>query len=108
MEQFMIHRWPGNVRELENVIERAILLAPGNILEMSDLPPDLKAARFPSGGLTREGISSIKEASRLLERNLIERALAKTGGNKSQAAKMLEISRPILLSKIKAYKLGQP
>jgi two-component system response regulator AtoC len=106
MEQFMVHRWPGNVRELENVIERAILLAPGNILEMSDLPPDLKAARFPSGGLTREGISSIKEASRLLEKNLIERALAKTGGNKSQAAKMLEISRPILLSKIKAYKLG--
>ena len=106
MEQFMVHRWPGNVRELENVIERAILLAPGDILEMADLPPELKAAHFPSGGLTREGISSIKEASRLLEKKLIERALAKTGGNKSQAAKMLEISRPILISKIKQYKLG--
>jgi len=107
MEQFMVHRWPGNVRELENVIERSILLAPGDVLEISDLPPELKAARFPSGGLTREGISSIKEASRLLEKRLIERALSKTGGNKSQAAKMLEISRPMLISKIKQYKLGQ-
>ncbi len=106
MEQFMVHRWPGNVRELENVIERSILLAPGDVLEISDLPPELKAARFPSGGLTREGISSIKEASRLLERKLIERALSKTGGNKSQAAKMLEISRPMLISKIKQYKLA--
>jgi two-component system response regulator AtoC len=106
MEQFMVHRWPGNVRELENVIERSILLAPGDVLEISDLPPELKAARFPSGGLTREGISSIKEASRLLEKRLIERALSKTGGNKSQAAKMLEISRPMLISKIKQYKLG--
>ncbi len=106
MEQFMVHRWPGNVRELENVIERSILLAPGDVLEMSDLPPELKAARFPSGGLTREGISSIKEATRLLEKKLIERALSKTGGNKSQAAKMLEISRPMLISKVKQYKLG--
>ena len=108
MEQFMIHRWPGNVRELENVIERAIILAPGNVLEMADLPPDLKAARFPTGGLTREGISSIKVATRMIEKTLIERALAKTGGNKSQAARMLEISRPILLTKIKEYELGQP
>jgi two-component system response regulator AtoC len=108
MEQFMIHRWPGNVRELENVIERAIILAPGNVLEMADLPPDIKAARFPTGGLTREGISSIKVATRMIEKTLIERALAKTGGNKSQAARMLEISRPILLAKIKEYELGQP
>jgi two-component system response regulator AtoC len=106
MEQFMIHRWPGNVRELENVIERASLLAPGDTLEMSDLPPDLKAARFPSGGLTREGISSIKVATRMIEKTLIERALSKTGGNKSQAARMLEISRPMLIAKIKEFQLG--
>ena len=106
MEHFMRYPWPGNVRELENIIERAILLAPGDTLEMADLPPTLKADRFPSGGLTREGISSIKVATRMLEKKLIERALSKTGGNKSQAAKILEVSRPMLIAKIKAYKLG--
>jgi two-component system response regulator AtoC len=105
MEQFMTYPWPGNVRELENVIERAILLAPGNTLEVSDLPPTLKADQHPPSGLTPDGILSIKVASRILEKELIERALTKTGGNRTKAAKMLEISRPILISKIKDYKL---
>ena len=104
MEQFMTYPWPGNVRELENVIERAILLAPGNTLEISDLPPTLKADQHPPSGLTPDGISSIKVASRILEKELIERALSKTGGNRTKAAKMLEISRPRLISKIKEYK----
>jgi two-component system response regulator AtoC len=105
MEQFMTYPWPGNVRELENVIERAILLAPGNTLEISDLPPTLEADHFPSSDLAPEGISSIKVASRILEKELIERALSKTDGNRTKAAKMLEISRPILISKIKQYGL---
>lgn len=106
MERFMTYPWPGNVRELENVIERAILLAPGNTLEISDLPPTLKADQNLPPNLTPEGISSIKVASRILEKELIERALTKTGGNRTQASKILEISRPILISKIKEYKLG--
>jgi len=105
MEQFMTYPWPGNVRELENVIERAILLAPGNTLEMSDLPPILKPDLSPTSALTPEGISSIKEASRIVEKELIERALSKTGGNRTKSAKILEISRPILISKIKEYQL---
>jgi two-component system response regulator AtoC len=48
---------------------------------------------------------SIKKASKKMERNLIEKALHLTGGNRTQAAKILEISRPILISKIKEYKL---
>jgi len=106
MEQFMTYPWPGNVRELENVIERAILLAPGNTLEMSDLPPTLNPDLSPTSALTPEGISSIKEASRIVEKELIERALSKTGGNRTKSAKILEISRPILISKIKEYQLG--
>ncbi len=106
MERFMAYPWPGNVRELENVIERAILLAPGNTLEISDLPPTLKHDLYPPSNLTPEGISSIKVASRIIEKELIKQALAKTGGNRTQASKMLEISRPILISKIKEYKLG--
>ena len=105
MEQFMTYPWPGNVRELENVIERSILLAPGNTLEMSDLPPTLNPDLSPTSALTPEGISSIKEASRIVEKELIERALSKTGGNRTKSAKILEISRPILISKIKEYQL---
>ena len=96
---------PGNVRELENVIERAILLAPGNTLEISDLPPTFKGDYSPSSDRVPEGISSIKAAYRILEKELIERALRKTGGNRTKA-KMLEISRPILISRIKEYGLG--
>jgi len=106
MEQFMAYPWPGNVRELENVIERAILLAPGDTLEISDLPPTLKADQYPLSVLAPEDISSIKVASRMLERELIERALSKTGGNRTKAAKMLEISRPMLISRIKVYGLS--
>ena len=106
MEQFMAYPWPGNVRELENVIERAILLAPGDTLEISDLPPTLKADQYPLSGFAPEDISSIKVASRMLEKELIERALGKTGGNRTKAAKMLEVSRPMLISKIKVYGLS--
>ncbi len=105
MEWLMTYPWPGNVRELENVIERAILLAPGNTLEISDLPPTFKGDYSPSSNRLPEGISSIKAASRILEKELIARALRKTGGNRTKAAKMLEISRPILISRIKEYEL---
>ena len=106
MEQFMAYPWPGNVRELENVIERAILLAPGDTLQIPDLPPTLKADRSPPSVFAPEDVSSIKVASRMLEKELIERALSKTGGNRTKAAKMLEVSRPMLISRIKVYGLG--
>jgi two-component system, NtrC family, response regulator AtoC len=105
IKRFMAYPWPGNVRELENVIERAILLAPGNTLELSDLPPTVKPALSYPSAFASEGVSSIKEASRIVEKDLIERALKKTNGNRTQAARILEISRPMLISKIKAYGL---
>ena len=107
MERFMTYPWPGNIRELENITERAVLLAPGNTLEISDLPPTLKPDLYPPSNLAPEGISSIKAVSRILEKELIERALRKTGGNRTQAAKMLEISHRALLYKIKEYGLNQ-
>jgi two-component system response regulator AtoC len=105
MERLMAYPWPGNVRELENVIERAILLASGNTLGSSDLPPNLKAGQSSTAAFAPEGVSSIKEASRIVEKDLIERALRKTNGNRTQAAKILEISRPMLIAKIKEYNL---
>lgn len=106
LELFMTHSWPGNIRELENVLERAILLAQGNILEVHDLPPNLKAEQYTTSNITPAGISSIKVGSRILEKELIERALSKTSGNRTHASKILEISRPMLISKIKEYGLG--
>ncbi|MGD8255033.1 MAG: sigma-54 dependent transcriptional regulator [Syntrophobacterales bacterium] len=102
---FQRYDWPGNVRELENFIERAMVMAGGRTIELEDLPPHLQPKAEPEEYLANEENLSIKEASRKLERTLIRRALEKTGGNRTQAAKILEISHPALLYKIKAYEL---
>ncbi len=96
--------WPGNIRELENVIERAIVMANGQTIELEDLPPYVQQA--PTSDILADDANlSIKEASRRLEKRLIGRALQRTGGNRTQAARVLEISHPALLYKIKAYGL---
>lgn len=96
------HNWPGNVRELENVIERAVLLCEGNTLKKEDIIID---------SLNKNASSinefNIKEATKRLEQEMIIRALKKTNGNKSQAAKLLGISRPILISRIKEYHIDE-
>ena len=105
MSMMMGYHWPGNVRELENVMERAVLLSTGRWITPKELPSRLHA----DGGAPQSHDSvdtlSIKKASRLLQRDLIERALKATSGNRTQAAKLLEISRPMLISKIKEYGL---
>lgn len=108
MERFMTYLWPGNVRELENVIERAVLLAPGDTLGLSDLPPALREEELrPLSEILPNGISSIKKATRMIEQELIERALERSNGNRTQAAKILEISHRALLYKLKEHGLGQ-
>jgi two-component system response regulator AtoC len=106
MPLLMEHPWPGNVRELENVIERAALLAKGSWITPRELPAALTQPREIPPGLAPEDGLSIKKASKQLERHLIQKALKITGGNRTQAAKILEISRPILIAKIKQYGLG--
>lgn len=105
MASLISHSWPGNIRELENTIERAVLLAEDNLITPSDLPPSILSVSgdLPSTG--PEHILSIKKASKRLERDLIKKVLELTGGNRSRAARILEISRPILISKIKEYGL---
>jgi two-component system, NtrC family, response regulator AtoC len=101
----MAYPWPGNVRELENVTERAVLLAKGRWITPEDLPPYISSGDgFPSP-VEPMNTLSLKKASKSLERDLIRRALDLTGGNRSQAARILEISRPILLAKIREYGL---
>jgi two-component system response regulator AtoC len=100
------YSWPGNVRELENVIERAMVMAGGRTIGVEDLPPAFQETQTQTSPLLADdGTLSIKEASRRLERELIRRALEQTGGNRTQAARLLEISHPALLYKIKDYGL---
>jgi two-component system, NtrC family, response regulator AtoC len=106
MPILMEHPWPGNVRELENVMERAVLLAKGSWITPRELPATLTTPARASRGQAPGDTLSIKKASKQLERELIEKALKLTGGNRTRASKILEISRPILIAKIKEYGLG--
>jgi DNA-binding NtrC family response regulator len=108
LDCLMAYRWPGNVRELEHAIERAVLLSQGETLEVGDLPP---AVQGGGGQGVEEAPLSLREAvARLnadLERGLIRRALARTGGNRTEAAALLGISRRALLYKLKEYGIAQ-
>ncbi len=101
------HKWPGNVRELENVIQRGLVLAAGEYIEIEDLPRGLRSLSQADTsdswlGMAMESLS-LKTAHKLLEEKFIRLALSGADGNKSQAARTLEISYPSLLSKIKEY-----
>jgi two-component system response regulator AtoC len=93
--------WPGNVRELENVIERALVLAEGPEIDVAYLATVMNM-RAPAGN-GHGGELSIKKATRELEQELIRRALGVTQGNRTNAAKLLEISHRALLYKMKEY-----
>lgn len=99
------YTWPGNVRELENVIERSMVLAEKDIIEVEDLPEYLSHGDNAVKMYLSSGDFSIKKAMRSLEEELIRKALKKTGGNKSAAARLLEISHRALLYKIKEYNI---
>ncbi len=103
MARLIGQQWPGNVRELENIIERAMVLSNEELLEIEVLTGP--AEQLGSGSICFEEQTgfSLKKAKRIWEKNLISRALAATGGNRSRAAQMLELSFPSLLNKIKAY-----
>lgn len=103
MSLLLCHPWPGNVRELENTIERAAILSDGSILTPDSFPflRDKKPAE-PALDNILDGYS-LKKAQKVLEKHLITKALAETGGNRTKATQLLEISHPSLLTKIKAY-----
>lgn len=103
MRCLMAYAWPGNIRELENVIERGMILCEGNVISGQCLP---SVVRDGMGGATHSPPDenlSIKKAEDAIERDLIRKALAKTGGNRTQAAKILEISHRSPLYKLKEF-----
>jgi DNA-binding NtrC family response regulator len=123
MQRLVDHVWAGNIRELENVIERTILFTETGVVRGADLPAEVSSRKEPlhAGGAgdataadtmgTLAAPASLKDAVRAtterLERELIARALADTGGNVTQAAKRLKISRKSLQNKMKEFGLRE-
>ncbi len=121
VERLVAYQWPGNIRELENLMERTVLFCEGPEIRVSDLPPEVagaaapqsvSAASHPAGEETqRPAPESLKEAVRAeterVERELIQRALDATGGNVTQAARKLKISRKSLQTKMKELGLRE-
>jgi len=105
LEVLMNYKWSGNVRELENTIERAVVLTDGENIMLENLPPEIREFKEEEVSLppVAEEEYSIKKASKVLETNLIKKALKKTKGNHTHAARLLEISHRALLYKIKEY-----
>jgi two-component system response regulator AtoC len=96
--------WPGNVRELENVVERAAVLCEADAIDVANLPERMAGAAAPvQPPPVGDEDLSIKRGARRMEEALIRRALARTGGNRTRAAELLEISPRALLYKIKEY-----
>jgi len=106
MELLQSYRWPGNVRELRNVIERTVILLPTDVIQPSDLPPELRAASVGGADgcpfiLPEEGVDL--EA---VEKGLLVQALTRTGGNQSAAARLLGISRYALRYRMEKFQMS--
>ncbi|MEP6863731.1 MAG: sigma 54-interacting transcriptional regulator [Deltaproteobacteria bacterium] len=102
IEALSAQPWPGNVRDLENTIERLVVLADGPVIERGFLEAVANLKPTPASQ-TDDHELSIKKATRTLEQDLIRRALGVTQGNRTNAARLLEISHRALLYKMKEY-----
>ena len=99
MDLMLHYEWPGNVRELENGVEGAVILSPGELVTENDLPPNLRGVE--KGGETQPGGPSLEDA----EREAIVRTLEQVGNNKSEAARILGVTRVTLRNKMKKFGL---
>jgi two-component system response regulator AtoC len=107
MEALLAYPWPGNIRELENVIERALVLTDGSVISVDDLPEAVRRPAPEGTTLPADGDDlSVKRHGARLERHLIQLALDRTGGNKTAAAELLELSPRALRYKIQEYGIG--
>jgi two-component system response regulator AtoC len=102
LERLVAYHWPGNARDLENVIERAVILANGDRITLRELPENVVSPPQLAEADARPDFG-LKRARKTLEADLIRRALRTTSGNRTHAARLLEISHRALLYKIKEY-----
>ena len=103
MKLLLAYPWPGNIRELENMVERAMILSGKDHIDAEAIPEPGAVFQKQQGRRATDDIFSIKVMNRIIEEQFIRKALKHTRGNKSQAAKLLELSYPALLSKISEY-----
>jgi two-component system NtrC family response regulator len=97
---FAVYPWPGNIRELQNVVERCLILREGDEIKGSEV--GLEATVSPAGiEIPPEGLSLPG-----VEKNLIIKALAMSGGNRSQAARLLQIPRHVLIYRLEKFELA--
>lgn len=97
LDMLVEYNWPGNVRELRNVIERAMVVTKGNLIELNDLSFFFPDAEMDSG----EHIPSLDD----VEKTHIQKVLEITNGNIAQAANILKVSRLTMYNKIEKYQL---
>jgi DNA-binding NtrC family response regulator len=105
MAALQIYPWPGNVRELENVVDRAVALAPGSVVELTDLPEKL-IVHAHTGGRGRRGPVEVDARRPTLEetvREYVLQVLEEVGGNKTEAARVLDVPRRTLYRMLERY-----
>jgi DNA-binding NtrC family response regulator len=127
MKLLKAHDWPGNIRELRNVIERAVTLCTGTVIDvhhipppeagfgqppLADLPQRVTVPVPPQPHATPEAALGLHEAARraaqLIERRRIAEAMERCGGNQTRAALMLRISRRTLVARLTEYRFARP
>jgi len=104
LNKLMSYTWPGNIRELENVIERAVILCKGKVIEPEDIPLYQEKTGFPQG-LSGKPLQELIDQ---VERQIIINTLELTGADKEKAAKILQISRASLYNKLNKHKINGP
>ncbi|MEO0649920.1 MAG: sigma-54 dependent transcriptional regulator [Planctomycetota bacterium] len=109
-QALMQHTWPGNVRELEHAVQRSVLLARGSRIDLEDLPPELTGGA--TGAVEDAALAAddpplgpLKEMLAVPERRFLCRALEATGGNRTEAADLLGITRSTLFNKMRRHGL---
>ena len=107
MKSLLQYEWPGNVRELENCIARAVALGDRQIIDVSDLPPAIRAEGTGSAQTTLSDSSSLSTTALAeMERMTILKVFERAHGDKALAGRMLGISRATLYRKLKRYKIS--
>jgi transcriptional regulator with PAS, ATPase and Fis domain len=101
MEGLLSHPWPGNIRELKNVISQSVLLSSTGTLELFGLEPKVSWEAEPASSFHAE----VTQVTAARERELVESALRQSRGNKSEAARMLGITRKTLQRKVARFEL---
>jgi two-component system, NtrC family, response regulator AtoC len=106
------YAWPGNVRELRNTIERALVLCSGTAIDVADLPDSVRdtrpVAEVTATTFTLDGQRDVRDHIADLERVAIATALESAGGNQTEAAKQLGISRRTLIYRMEKHGLKPP